>query len=59
MGFDGSYSMVSSNMAGWKTPELNGGFYIARKITTINGPFSSTPCLITGGYHHWGQHVVS
>ena len=33
--------LVSSNVACWKIPELNGGF--SRKI-------ASKPCLITGGY---------
>ena len=32
------YPLVSSNMAGWKIPELNGSFN--RKITYISGPFS-------------------
>ena len=43
------YPLVS-NMAGWKIPELNGGFN--RKITNKNGSFSSQPCLITGEYVH-------
>ena len=34
---------------GWKIPGLSGGFN--RKITYFYGPFSSKPCLITGGYH--------
>ena len=25
--------------------------FVAGKITDFNGPFSSRPCLITGGYH--------
>ena len=32
--------------------------FLARKITDFNGPFSSKPCLITGGYfwtHSCGQ----
>ena len=32
------YPLVSSNMAGWKIPELNGGF-LARKITYFYGPW--------------------
>ena len=38
------YPLVSSNMASWKIPELNGGFN--GKITDIDGPCSRTPCLI-------------
>ena len=38
-------------MAGWKIPELNGGFMKGKSL--INGPFSSTPGLITGGYPKW------
>ena len=42
-------SKVSSNMAGWKIPELNGVFVIGKswKITYFHGPFPSTPCLMT------------
>ena len=32
------YSLVSSNIAGWKLPELNGGFKIGK--SRINGSFS-------------------
>ena len=38
MGFNGIYLLVSSNMASWKIPELNGGFY--RKITDFYGRLS-------------------
>ena len=38
-------------MVGWKIPELNGGFQLWKSLRS--GPFSSTPCLITGGYEPW------
>ena len=47
-GVKSTYPLVSSNMASCKITALNGGF--TRKITDEYGPFSSTPCLITGGY---------
>ena len=32
------YPLASSNMAGWKIPEVNGGFWLGKSL--INGPFS-------------------
>ena len=46
--FEISEHGVISSMAGWKFPghlEVE----IAKKITHSYGPFSSTPCLTTGG----------
>ena len=40
------YPLVSSNMAG-KPTEWR---FLARKSTDFYGPFSRTPCLMTGGY---------
>ena len=39
---------MTSNMASWKIPPRNGGFL--RKITFLNGKFSSKPYLIPGGH---------
>ena len=47
MGRSRKYPPVSSNMASWKKSELDGGFMRGKSM--INGPFSGTPCLITGG----------
>ena len=52
-----SFTLWESNMAGWKIPELNGG--VIRKITDFNGLFSSTPCLITGGYEESTKKVLN
>ena len=41
------YPLVSSNMASWKIPELNGDFNGKITDQLINGLFSSTPCLMT------------
>ena len=42
------YPLVSSNTAGWNIPcKWRSQF---RKSTDFSGPFSSTPCLITGWY---------
>ena len=38
------YPPMSSNMASWEIPELNGVFFSARNIIELNRGFSG-PCL--------------
>ena len=43
-----NYPLVSSNMAGWTIP-YEWRFYSENHL--VHGPFSSTPCFSTRGYH--------
>ena len=41
---------------GWKMPELNEG--LNRKITDLNGPFSSKPCLMTPEDNDYDRNLM-
>ena len=51
------YSLWYSNMASWKIPYTEWRF-LARKITYVYGPFSSTPCWMKpeGTHYEAGRH---